>query len=419
MTMSLETTSKKMEEVESRKIGSVEVENMQADNVAITDQIIISKLTNDITELLKYLGIPANVKGFEYLRYAILLKCLYPNRYVSLTKELYPEVAKHYETTWSRMERACRYAVEQGFCSKNMKQYDEIFGYTVNPDKSNLVNSVFIATLSEYINCSNREELSNQHGTVVEETAVYTRITKLLKNLGIPTNIRGFEYLRYAIYLKYMYPDKYWEITKELYPEVAKHYSTTWIRVERTCRRAIEMGYDRGSLELYDEIFGYTINSKKGKPINSEFISALADYLSYKDREDSSNCQSENEKVNDELMVCTKELINKTTDILKTMGIPTNVKGFEYIRYGIMLKCLYPNRYAWLTKELYPEIAKHYETTYTRVECACRHAIESGYERGNQKLYYEIFGNTLGKQPTNSIFFATICDYLSKETSNH
>ena len=118
-------------------------------------------------------------------------------------------------------------------------------------------------------------------------------------------------------------------------------------------------------------------------------------------------------------MVCTKELINKTTDLLKTMGIPTNVKGFEYIRYGIMLKCLYPNRYTRLTKELYPEVAKHYETTYTRVESACRHAIESGYERGNQKLYYEIFGNTLGKQPTNSIFFATICDYLSKETSNH
>lgn len=427
MTMSLKTIAKKMEEVEThRTIGIVEVETTLTDNSVITNPIAISKLTNDITELFIDLAIPTNVKGFEYLRYAIILKCLYPEKYWLLTKALYPEIAKHYSTTCTRVERACRYAIERGYGKGNMELYDEIFGHTVDSKKGNLVNSVFITTLSEYINHNKREnprKSSDECEKVIEESVVNTEnlmkeITDLLKDLGIPANIMGFEYLRRAILLKYLYPEKYLLLTKELYPEIAKFYSTTWVRVERACRHAIEVGYGRGNLERYDEIFGYTMNSNKGKPMCSEFISTLADYLSYSKVEDSINSQPENEKVNDELVFINKRLMNEITNLLKALGIPTNIKGFEYIRHAMVIKCLYPEKHLSLSKKLYPEIASYYSTTCARVERACRHGIQIGYGRGNPKQYNEIFGKTLGnKQSRNSEFFATVSDYIIRKTS--
>ena len=68
-------------------------------------------------------------------------------------------------------------------------------------------------------------------------------------------------------------------VTKVLYPEVAKHFGTTSSRVERAIRHAIEVAWDRGDLETLQKYFGYTVNSTKGKPTNSEFIALIADRL--------------------------------------------------------------------------------------------------------------------------------------------
>ena len=68
-------------------------------------------------------------------------------------------------------------------------------------------------------------------------------------------------------------------VTKTLYPTVAKMYSTTASRVERGIRHAIEVAWDRGDLETLQKYFGYTVNSTKGKPTNSEFIAMIADRL--------------------------------------------------------------------------------------------------------------------------------------------
>lgn len=68
-------------------------------------------------------------------------------------------------------------------------------------------------------------------------------------------------------------------VTKVLYPEVAKHFGTTPSRVERAIRHAIEVAWDRGDLETLQKYFGYTVNSTKGKPTNSEFIAMIADRL--------------------------------------------------------------------------------------------------------------------------------------------
>ena len=68
-------------------------------------------------------------------------------------------------------------------------------------------------------------------------------------------------------------------ITKVLYPTVAKHFQTTPSRVERAIRHAIEVAWDRGDVDVLSSYFGYTIQSSRGKPTNSEFIAMIADKL--------------------------------------------------------------------------------------------------------------------------------------------
>ena len=69
------------------------------------------------------------------------------------------------------------------------------------------------------------------------------------------------------------------QITKQLYPDLAKKYKTTPSRVERAIRHAIEVAWNRGQIESMENIFGYTVNSNRGKPTNSEFIAMIADKL--------------------------------------------------------------------------------------------------------------------------------------------
>ena len=74
-------------------------------------------------------------------------------------------------------------------------------------------------------------------------------------------------------------------ITKVLYPSIAKKYQTTSSRVERAIRHAIEVAWSRGRMETLDALFGYTINTGKGKPTNSEFIALIADKIRLQYRE--------------------------------------------------------------------------------------------------------------------------------------
>ena len=75
-------------------------------------------------------------------------------------------------------------------------------------------------------------------------------------------------------------------ITKILYPTIAKHFQTTPSRVERAIRHAIEVAWSRGRMETLEELFGYTVNTGKGKPTNSEFIALISDRirLSYRNK---------------------------------------------------------------------------------------------------------------------------------------
>ena len=104
-------------------------------------------------------------------------------------------------------------------------------------------------------------------------------ITNILHELGVPSHIKGYQYIRESIMIVYDRPDIVGGITKELYPEVADKYDTTVSRVERAIRHAIEVSWNRGSWDLMEEIFGHSIDIDKAKPTNSEFIVTIADKL--------------------------------------------------------------------------------------------------------------------------------------------
>ena len=104
-------------------------------------------------------------------------------------------------------------------------------------------------------------------------------ITTTLHELGVPSHIKGYQYIREGITLVYERPELVGGITKELYPEIAKKYNTTVSRVERAIRHAIEVSWNRGNWQLMEEIFGHSVDIDKAKPTNSEFIVTVADKL--------------------------------------------------------------------------------------------------------------------------------------------
>ena len=113
----------------------------------------------------------------------------------------------------------------------------------------------------------------------LQKLELESEITSLLHEVGIPAHIKGYMYLRTAILETYLNVDFLGQITKVLYPEIAKKYETTASRVERAIRHAIEVAWNRGNIDAIDDIFGYTISASKAKPTNSEFIAMIADKL--------------------------------------------------------------------------------------------------------------------------------------------
>lgn len=110
-------------------------------------------------------------------------------------------------------------------------------------------------------------------------------VTNMIHDIGVPAHIKGYQYLREAIMMSVNDPAMISSITKLLYPTIAKRFQTTPSRVERAIRHAIEVAWSRGKMETLDTLFGYTINTGKGKPTNSEFIALIADKIRLKYRE--------------------------------------------------------------------------------------------------------------------------------------
>lgn len=112
-----------------------------------------------------------------------------------------------------------------------------------------------------------------------ETINVEVEVSSLLHDLGIPSHVRGYRYIRDGVMLLYESSSLVNLVTKDVYPIIAKKYDTTTTRVERAIRHAIEVAWNRGQIEMHEKIFGYTVNSNKGKPTNSEFIAMIADRI--------------------------------------------------------------------------------------------------------------------------------------------
>ena len=104
-------------------------------------------------------------------------------------------------------------------------------------------------------------------------------VTDTIHEIGVPAHIKGYQYLREAIMMSVEDTTMLSSITKILYPTIAKRFQTTPSRVERAIRHAIEVAWSRGKMETLDALFGYTVNTGKGKPTNSEFIALIADRI--------------------------------------------------------------------------------------------------------------------------------------------
>lgn len=103
--------------------------------------------------------------------------------------------------------------------------------------------------------------------------------TKLMLELGVPAHLKGYHYIRTAVIMAVEDMEIVSSVTKLLYPDIAKQYKTTGQKVERAIRNAIEVSWQRGNMEAMERIFGFSANTGKGRPTNSEYIARLADEL--------------------------------------------------------------------------------------------------------------------------------------------
>jgi two-component system response regulator (stage 0 sporulation protein A) len=109
--------------------------------------------------------------------------------------------------------------------------------------------------------------------------ALVREITNFLRELGMPTHLLGFEYVRLAIYLVYENQIYKKRITTQVYPIIAEKYNTDPQNVERSIRHAIEVAFTRGNVDDIYRLFKNTVSSTKSRPTNAEFISMLADHI--------------------------------------------------------------------------------------------------------------------------------------------
>ncbi|MCM1121738.1 MAG: sporulation initiation factor Spo0A C-terminal domain-containing protein [Eubacterium sp.] len=104
-------------------------------------------------------------------------------------------------------------------------------------------------------------------------------ISRFMLELGVPAHLRGYQYLRSAVEMCTNDMELVGSVTKLLYPDLAKLYRTTDQKIERAIRNAIEVSWERGNGDLFEQLFGYSNSPEYGRPTNSEYIATVADHI--------------------------------------------------------------------------------------------------------------------------------------------
>lgn len=149
-----------------------------------------------------------------------------------------------------------------------VKRIKELKYYQPSQYKNNFISREI---KTQYIDISPEEKKNEEN--------LEALVTNVIHEVGVPAHIKGYQYLREAIIMVVNNIEVINQITKQLYPDIAKKYGTTPSRVERAIRHAIEVAWGRGQADVVESIFGYTVSASKGKPTNSEFIAMIADKL--------------------------------------------------------------------------------------------------------------------------------------------
>ena len=139
----IKQTYKEMNETKpAKQIGSL---------AETSTEDVVYNLEADVTNIIHEIGVPAHIKGYQYLRDAIIMSVNDSDVLNSITKILYPSIASKYKTTSSRVERAIRHAIEVAWSRGKMDTINELFGYTVSHGKGKPTNSEFVALISDRI----------------------------------------------------------------------------------------------------------------------------------------------------------------------------------------------------------------------------------------------------------------------------
>ena len=157
-------------------------------------------------------------------------------------------------------------------------QYTEPYKLQLNLEISNSNMLELLTQLAKITNGSNALVMPEPQPDAPDET-LEARTISLIHEIGIPSHIMGYQYLKDAVLITMQDRDTINSITKILYPEIASKNNTTASRVERAIRHAIEIAFTRGNADFITSLFGYSINPNTGKPTNSEFIAVISDYL--------------------------------------------------------------------------------------------------------------------------------------------
>lgn len=163
--------------------------------------------------------------------------------------------------------------------TKDNEKLYKIIGQLMSTDKEFQI-MITVPSGKKEIQVKNNGEITKK----TEERDLEQDVTNMIHEIGVPAHIKGYQYLRESIMMAVEDNSMLSSITKILYPTIAKKFDTTPSRVERAIRHAIEVAWSRGRMETLDALFGYTINTGKGKPTNSEFIALIADRIRLKYR---------------------------------------------------------------------------------------------------------------------------------------
>ena len=213
-----------------------------------------------VEEAFQKLGMSASLKGYNYLQKAICMAVEDFDLIYVATRILYPCLAKKYCTTTARVESAIRKTIEVTWDRGDIEALDSYFGAGATLGSKKPTPIRFIATIADNFIMKERN------------SPVETQVSSILQAIGVPAEIKGYQYLRTAILMALSDNEIVNPLNRILYPSIAKKYCTTTARVESAIRKAIELAWDGGNVKALNSYFGdcEKITTKK-------FILTIAD----------------------------------------------------------------------------------------------------------------------------------------------